>query len=564
MLRLRLGLAYEADRLCRSAVAAFRGARYPASVEVAELVIQKNEQSLLHLRLTQAETYIGRMPSNDVVLPDEAVPDVAAVLIDRGAHRFVLRDASDGRITISGAPLQSDEIELTDGATLQLGPYVLRLKVRPAAHFDRGGQTSVLGGEANSAWRAHLRFGARMFSLKPGQPFNVGSHDDNDLVLSDSFVSGFHCRISSRRGRWTIADLGSTNGTKVNGLKITEAELPAPATIEVGKATLTFEAIPRESEAGSPTVFQGMIATSRVMREVFRLIERFADATEPVLVFGESGSGKELVARALHDLSNRDDKPYLALNCGALNSQLIESELFGHIKGAFTGATRDKIGAFEATSGGTLFLDEVGELPLDLQPKLLRVLETKTVRAVGSTKEVPVDTRVIAATHRNLEKMVIEGAFREDLFHRLFVLSLSIPPLSQRADDISVLAKHFLQAQAPRPMKLAADAKKSLEMYSWPGNVRELRNVIVRAILMTDGNTIRASNLQFTKDAFSRPRDARRTLRHRDQNERERIVSTLKAVNGNKTEAARVLRMSKSTFYDRLRRYGIASRDSDP
>ena len=531
-------------------------------MEVAELVIQKSDQSLLHLRLTQAETYIGRMPSNDVVLPDEGVPEVAAVLIDRGAHRFVLRDASDGELTIAGQPIDGDEVELTDGAILGLGPYSLRLKVRAGGRFDRGGPTSVLASEGTRTWQAHLRFGERILPLAPGRPFNVGSHDDNDLVLTDSFVSGFHCRISNRRGRWVLADLDSTNGTKVNGLKVAEAELPVPATIEVGKATLVFEATPSDDDNPAPIVFNGMIAASRPMRDVFRLIERFADAREPVLVFGESGCGKELVAQALHDRSNRHERPYLALNCGALNSQLIESELFGHMKGAFTGALRDKVGAFEATSGGTLFLDEIGELPLDLQPKLLRVLETSTVRAVGTTKEVPVDTRVIAATHRNLEHMVEQGAFREDLFHRLFVLSLSIPPLSERPDDILVLAEHFLQAQAPRPIRLAADAQKSLENYEWPGNVRELRNVIVRAILMTDGDTIRASDLQFTKDAFARPmRDPRRTLRNRDANERERIISTLEAVNGNKTEAARVLRMSKSTFYDRLRRYGISLRD---
>ena len=533
-------------------------------MEVAELVIQKNEQSLLHLRLTQAETYIGRMATNDVVLPDEAVPDIAAVLIDRGAHRFFLRDASDGALTVAGRAPEGDEIELTDGAILGLGPYRLRLKVRAAGTFDRGGRTDVLATDADSTWQATLRHEDQLIPLATGRPFNIGSDEDNDLVLTDSFVSGYHCRISNRRGRWMVSDLDSTNGTKVNGLRVAEAELPLPAKIEVGRATLLLEEAASDKGTASSTVFHGMIAASPSMRKVFQLIERFADASEPILIFGESGSGKELVARALHDRSTRRNGPYLALNCGALNSQLIESELFGHTKGSFTGAMRDKVGAFEATNGGTLFLDEVGELPLDLQPKLLRVLETSTVRAVGGTKEVPVNTRVISATHKNLKQMVEEGTFREDLFHRLLVLSLLIPPLSQRPEDIPALAEHFLQAQAPRPMKLAPDAQKALENYDWPGNVRELRNVIVRAILMTDVDTIRASDLQFTKDAFSRPmRDAKRTLRHRDANERERIISTLEAVNGNKTEAARVLRMSKSTFYDRLRRYGIGDKEAE-
>ena len=538
--------------------------RYPACVEVAELVIQKNEQSLLHLRLSQAETYIGRMPSNDVVLPDEAVPDVAAVLIDRGAHRYFLRNVTDNLLTVDDARPPTDEVELTDGAIIGLGPYRLRLTVRAGTRLDLGGPTNVMSNDSDDAApQVRLRCEDQLHSLSITKPFNVGSHDDNDLVLRDGFVSGFHCRLALRRGQWMIVDLDSTNGTKVNGLKVSEAELPVPATIEIGRATLIFEAVPDEESNADATVFQGMIAASPAMRRVFGLVERFADAQEPVLVFGESGSGKELIARALHDRSKRHDGPYLALNCAALNSQLIESELFGHTKGSFTGALRDKIGAFEATSGGTLFLDEVGELPLDLQPKLLRVLETSTVRAVGGTKEQPVNTRVIAATHRNLEHMVEQGTFREDLFHRLFVLSLAIPPLSQRPEDVLALAEHFLRTQAPRPMSLGPDAKKSLEHYEWPGNVRELRNVIVRAILMTDGDTIRSSDLQYTKDAFGRQmRDARRTLRHRDASERDRIVSTLEAVNGNKTEAARVLRMSKSTFYDRLRRYGIPTKES--
>ncbi len=301
-----------------------------------------------------------------------------------------------------------------------------------------------------------------------------------------------------------------------------------------------------------------MLGTGEKMKRVFDLIRRLSDAKEPVLITGESGSGKELVARALHDESSRASGPYLALNCGALSSNLIESELFGHMKGAFTGATETKEGAFEATSGGTLFLDEIGELPLDLQPKLLRVLETSTVRRVGDTKERHVDTRIIAATHRNLEELVSEGSFREDLFHRLFVLSIPIPPLAERPEDIMALVEHFILSQSPKPMALSPEARDAVLDYTWPGNIRELRNVIVRAILLTDGDRVGVDDLQFSRDAFtSRSKDARRSVRRHDEEERNQLLDALDRAKGNRAEGARILGVSKSTFHDRLKRYGI-------
>jgi transcriptional regulator with GAF, ATPase, and Fis domain len=281
-----------------------------------------------------------------------------------------------------------------------------------------------------------------------------------------------------------------------------------------------------------------------------------------VLIAGESGCGKELVANALHEQSARAGKPFLALNCSAFTSSLIESDLFGHMKGAFTGAIADKAGAFEATDGGTLFLDEIGELPLELQPKLLRALESSVIRRVGGTREIRVDTRIIAATHRNLEELVASGDFREDLFHRLFVLSIRLPPLRERTDDILPLARHFLALQAPeRKLSLDAEAEKELLQYPWPGNIRELRNIIVRSILMNDGEVIKKDDLQFTKDAFSgRGKDARGSIRELESEERQKMIDALDQTEGNRAEAARILGISKSTFHDRLKRYGITIR----
>ena len=539
-------------------------------VDVAELVFLREAEVLLHLRLDRAEICIGSHPTNDVVVPDPTLPDVAALLIDRGAHRFRLRDLSNGLLRVNDAVRDEDEIEIGSGDVIRIGDFTLRLQIRADDGFarQRESHTTVLGEQPRDGARAVVKYQGEEETIDPARPFNIGGHVDNDLVVRDPYVSSFHCRITNREGRWFLVDLESTNGTEVNGLKVREAELPSPAALRLGKAVLTFEVAggaEGASAARSPgEPFHGMIAASPAMQWVFDQIKKLADTREPVLIVGESGSGKELVARALHDQSARQRGPYLALNCGALSANLIEGELFGHVKGAFTGALSDKEGAFEAAQGGTLFLDEIGELPLELQPKLLRVLETSTIRRVGGTKEIPVNTRIVAATHRNLEELVAEGNFREDLFHRLFVLSIRIPRLGDRPEDVIPLARHFLASQAPRPLGLGLDAEHALLEYSWPGNVRELRNIMVRAIINATGPEIRASDLQFSRDAFdNRAKDARRSVRRHDEQEREKILDALERANGNRAEAARLLGVSKSTFHDRLKRYGIPLKFGD-
>jgi DNA-binding NtrC family response regulator len=538
-------------------------------VTAAELVFQKDGRSILHLRLDRAEVCIGSNPTNDVVVPDPSVPELAALLIDRGAKRYRLRDLTSGKLAVNKKPIEGDEADLEDGDTIGIGPFDLVLQIRGDEQQARAriSRTAVLGQEETGGGDAAIVYAGEKRVVSTSRPFNIGGDEDNDLVVEDEFVSTFHCRITSQNGRWFIRDLGSTNGTLVNGLKVREAELPSPATIRVGRAEVAFETA--RPEASRPKVekspsgaglLYGMIAVSDEMRRVLSIVGRLADAKEPVLVMGESGCGKELVARALHDQSQRAQKPYLALNCSAFTSALIESDLFGHTKGAFTGAVSDKAGAFEATDGGTLFLDEIGELPLELQPKLLRALESAVIRRVGGTREIKVDTRIIAATHRNLEELVDAGEFREDLFHRLFVLSISLPPLRDRTDDILPLARHFLAVQAPdRKLKLDEEVEKALVDYAWPGNIRELRNIIVRSILMTDDDIITKDDLQFSKDAFSsRSKDARGSIRELESEERQKMIDALDQTEGNRAEAARILGISKSTFHDRLKRYGIS------
>ncbi len=338
--------------------------------------------------------------------------------------------------------------------------------------------------------------------------------------------------------------------------------------VQVGEYVLSIRRRLERAEDNSSV--GGMIAKSGAMQIVFNRIRRLAAASAPVLVTGPSGTGKELAARALHDESPRRDAPFIAINCGALSASLIESELFGHTKGAFTGATSTRQGAFQAAEGGTIFLDEIGELPAELQPKLLRVLETGAVRLVGASKETPVNVRVVAATHRNLVQQVRDGRFREDLLHRLLVLTVKLPALADRPEDILPLAEHFL-ASSGRHLRLDNGAVRALRAYRYPGNVRELRNVIVRASIMVDGDIVRAADLEFTDSLFASGEPAKvavvtkkpvrpvTPLARRFPNEDTRTFFTrvIGEEGNNRASAARRLGMSRSTFHDRLKRAGV-------
>ncbi len=312
------------------------------------------------------------------------------------------------------------------------------------------------------------------------------------------------------------------------------------------------------------TVFEGMVARSRVMREVFGFIERIAAYPTTVLLTGESGTGKELVARAIHARSNLSDRPLVVCNCSVLSPGLIESELFGHVRGAFTGADRDRRGLFEAAHGGTIFLDEIGEMPLDAQVKLLRVLENREIRRVGSPISTHVEIRVIAATHRSLQRMVADGRFREDLFYRLNVGAIELPPLRDRAEDVELLAERFLADLARRlalPRGGISSATLSiLQNYAWPGNVRELSNVLERAALMARGATIGLEHLppELVRTAAGAPDPT--TSLSLDAAERAQIRRALDSARGKRTEAARLLGLSRRTLYRKLEKHGLHQR----
>ncbi len=360
----------------------------------------------------------------------------------------------------------------------------------------------------------HLRK-CRLLSESDGEPtidrtfdqsvITIGAMDDNDLVLGDDTVSRYHCRIVQEDNAYVVQDLASTNGTFINKVRIKEAYLKTGCTLTLGKTALRFTTIdetvrirPSESEA-----FGDIIGTNVRMRELFGILEKIASTSTTVIIEGETGTGKEVVAHAIHKKSPRRNKPFIVFDCSAVPENLIESELFGHEKGSFTGAIMARQGLFEMANGGTIFLDELGELTVELQPKLLRVLETREVRRVGGTRSMKVDVRVIAATNRRLEEEVRAGRFREDLFYRLSVVRLFLPPLRERREDVPHLVRHFLRTgQFNRTEEgelrvdtISRDALDALMGYDWPGNIRELLNVVERACSFAEGDTIEVDAL---------------------------------------------------------------------
>jgi transcriptional regulator with PAS, ATPase and Fis domain len=305
-----------------------------------------------------------------------------------------------------------------------------------------------------------------------------------------------------------------------------------------------------------------MIGDSPAMQGLLRLIERAGPSDKAILIQGESGSGKELVARALHECSQRADRPMVVINCAALPETLLESELFGHEKGSFTGAVAAKPGLFEVADGGTLFIDEIGEMPGPLQAKLLRVLEDGSMRRIGSIKERRVNVRLLAATNRHMSQEVAAGRFREDLYYRINVMSLELPPLRERAGDVPLLVRHFLGPG----WEVDPDVLPILERYHWPGNVRQLINALERAKILADENLIRARDLPHEITA-SAPHDSPPTVQDVDDLatiQRVKIVEVLRRVGGNKTHAAKALGIERRKLYRLLEKYQIQDAEISP
>jgi DNA-binding NtrC family response regulator len=387
-------------------------------------------------------------------------------------------------------------------------------------------------------------------------------------VVKDPTVSWHHFTIRAQVDGFLLEDRGSRNGTTLGGFRIRSAYVGHGATIGAGETQLRF--IDLHEEVKEPISVEERygraLGRSPAMRRIFALLPRIAAADATVLIDGETGTGKSILADAIHTGSSRARGPFVTIDCSAIPPTLIESELFGHERGAFTGAQQARAGAFEAAAGGTLFLDEVGDLPLDMQPKLLRALEDRVVKRIGSNREVKLDVRIIAATNRDLRDLVNRGAFRSDLFFRLNTVRLSMPPLRERPEDIRLLADYFheqlSEAGGPAPDDLVA----ALERGSWPGNVRELRSAIERAVILG----VPADEPSVTASAGDKSASYVFTENMTFRGGKERVVADwerwfvrelLRRHDGNLSRAARAARMDRAHLRELLRRHAVAVRD---
>lgn len=547
------------------------------------LVLSRRGESITTLTLDGDAFSIGREPDNNLQLNDPQISRQHCVL-RRSDEGYELVDSSRNGTFLEGERVGAPT-PLHDGERIELAMFTLTYHdgAPPCSTETQDNQhkpTLILKYEPQtksiSVERIELevdRPQGKTTVVCEHLPITFGAAGHNSIPIThDPYVSRMHCQIESTPHGLVLRDLESRNGTWWQGQRVSTHTLPERGEFLVGKTAVRYH-VRIEKEPLTPTAKHRcgeLFGTSRAMQEIFALIDRVAPSDATVLISGESGTGKELLARALHASSGRAPRQFTAINCGAIPATIIESELFGHERGAFTGATNQHRGVFEQASGGTLFLDEIGEMSLDLQTRLLRVLETRTVRRVGGTQEIPVDVRIIAATHRNLAQSVQSGAFREDLFYRLYVVPIDIPPLRERIEDIAMLADHFLQVlRSPgRSYTWTAAAKRKLLQHSWPGNVRELKNTIERALLHAPEDTIDEQIIQFapiagnaasaittvatpSEDALYLPGKG---LRH---HERQVIEHAIRTSHGNVTRAAKTLGIARSTLWAKVREFAV-------
>ena len=403
--------------------------------------------------------------------------------------------------------------------------------------------------------------------IELAQPTIMIGRTGADLNLSDPKVSALHAELRLQADGYRIRDLGSTNGTHVRGVRIVDGFIAPGATIQVGKSAIVFD--PLDESVSVPlwheNKLHGLIGASAPMRQLFDMINRFAQSDATVLIQGETGAGKEGVAEAIHLCSPRKDGPFIVLDCSAIPEQLFEDQIFGHEQGAFTGAGKATVGVFEAANGGTLFLDEIGELPLDVQAKLLRAVETRKVRRIGSTKVIASDVRIVAATNRDLATEVNRGTFRSDLFYRLSVAKLSVPALRERRDDIPLLVEHFLRQLTAtigsKDPRLPDDFAARAQRHAWPGNVRELRNAVERACLLPNHPTLGFEAPPKKEGSFGEVdidvpfKVAKQRLV--DEFDRKYLEQLLEAHDNNISAAARAAGIERMSIYKMIRRLGL-------
>ena len=432
-------------------------------------------------------------------------------------------------------------------------PYEHARRAYDASTVRRFRLTVVEGPGAGTVWES------------TADTCSVGSHPLNDFTLDDSTVSRFHCEVRIGPRGPQVKDLDSLNGVIVDGVQVVEGVLRSGSLLRLGRVVLRFDFSAENNRLplSESTRFGSLVGASVAMRGCFAMMERAAARDVTVLLEGETGTGKSQAALAIHQASRRRDAPFLVVDCGAIPAHLLESELFGHEKGAFTGALHRRVGAFEEAEGGTVFLDEIGELPAELQPKLLRVLENREIRRVGSNTHLPVDVRLIAATHRDVRAEVNAGRFRSDLFFRLAVLRISIPSLRQRPEDLPMLVEGILDLLGADRERTGAlrtqDFFARLRHAAWPGNVRELRNYLERCLVFEEAvdfseeEALHAGPLEV--DPSQPYADQRRRMV--DDFERRYLRALMEKHQGKVAQAAVTAGMDRVHLYRLLRRHGI-------
>jgi transcriptional regulator with AAA-type ATPase domain/pSer/pThr/pTyr-binding forkhead associated (FHA) protein len=518
----------------------------------------EGDPALFAYRLRPTRTRIGRVDDCDVVLPDDEVSR-SHCLIDHRDGAFELIDRS------SNGTFRNDErvqrCVLAHGDRVRVGPFVAlvdledRASAAPpteTAQPERRHEELVETGEQLAVSEAHVVVTSgpgegRRYRLR-GARVSVGGFGsrvalpDPALVRDHVFVRLVHGRAMIEPGAGAVF-LGPVRLRDITPVYPGEE-------LRVGNTELGIEWLTRE-DAPEADTFGEMVGRSATMRKAFGMLRRIAAHHAPVLLIGESGTGKELAARAIHEASPRAGRPFVAINCGAITGTLFESELFGHEKGAFTGADAKRDGAFQRANGGTLFLDEIGELPEEAQSKLLRALESGEVRRVGGSEPTFPDVRVVAATNRNLADEAKGGRFRSDLYFRLAVLAVRLPALRERMEDLPALVEAIGRKIHP-DVHVTPDAMEALRGYTWPGNARELRNVLTRAFVL-EGPHIQGGAIVFNPLDGDSSTPARNTI---DEAERDVVMEAMKRAGGNRTQAARTLGIARSTLIYKLRRWG--------
>lgn len=527
---------------------------------MALLTFHKGGAPLFKYPITSGSIKVGRDGGNDVVLPDEGISrEHAEFFFDKGDLK--VRDLSRNGTLVNKREVAIEKLK--SGDIVRIGKWDIvshyvsdeeREVTVPANCED----TKVLDKNSSSAAETVDAFevGVRHKNGNTTRrkftqtSVTIGSGADNDIVLAgDGYISKRHCKLEFAGGKLYILDLASTNGVIFEGEKFDRMAVNNRAKFSIGKTEITVQLKAKKEKAS-----QGeMIGRSKEILKIFSLIKKVAPTLASVLITGESGTGKELVARGIHELSTRSRAPFVAINCGAIPANMIESELFGHEKGSFTGAVEQHQGVFEQASGGTLFLDEIGEMPMELQTRLLRALENRTIRRVGGKIDIPVDVRVVAATNQNLKENLESGTFREDLFYRLYVMHVNLPPLRERKDDVEALAEHFAEMFSVDNKKISISKKAMNILYDhdWPGNIRELKNTIQRAVILSSGGTIMPEHVVLT-DVSGKNRPAPLV----DQ-EKEAILDALGNFAGNQVKAAVALGISRTTLSLKIKKFKI-------